>query len=948
MPTSLQSPISLKWDIGSQSLFLLFIAPLLITCTICVMTFVWLHNIHTAKLQSNIYALFSQHLDTQLANPKVTNENIEQSVASLLHTDQFESVVILDSAKNVLNSFGLPNKHRDFNWVNNHKSEYQHATHGHYVKLISRPGQQSLWIVATIDKTNSTLLFVQTLLWGLCCVFLCALLVVWFAIRCYKRLVFPLVRLHHELKQAINENFEFTLTPASQPLYAPLIATTQQLIEMNKGLQEGTQKYIEQATQELRESLETVEIQNIELDIARKNALQASADKSELLASTSHEIRTPLNGIVGFTHLLLKTQLDDQQRDYLATIEQSAQGLLTVINDVIDYSRLESGTMTFEYKPVNVRDMVCEVLQVFAPSANQNHQRLIQLIDPQIPTTLLGDPLRLKQVINNLIHCLASIDSTADIVIECAKQHKKGSKTGLQFAVKSPNCQLQEMVKQQIYATLSSQTTPISDAASIGLSIAKALAERMQGTIRFDNSEVDVAFYFSVDLGQAEAALDSGNHFDSSAVRVLVFDNHSLSRQETMLNLRTWDISPVIEQNPNNLRRAAITSRANLVILDYATDGRRFNKEKLENCLKELLTVDNLHIAVIAPSNIRRQIEHSGHWHDIHFLTRPLVRTELANIIKRISGLPETEPDHASGQHLKILVADDNPANSKLVTAFLQQANHNIRAVENGALALAAYKEDKPDIIFMDVQMPEMDGLQATSAIRELEQDNERTPIVALTANALPEQRARILMAGMDDYLTKPVSDDDLRHALHRWLDPKRKLSKTQTMPAITERSAPQIESQTSTTKPPPPPKIPDQTKPSKPDVKTTALPIGATFSLKKALSLTKNNQELAYDMLTMLAGELPDYRATISEALQTCNLTTLHEVIHKLKGGASYSGFISLTSQAQNADAKLSHANQMTTELNQEVLHLINAIDEALTFIESVDMRELFELSEP
>lgn len=936
MPTSLQSPISLKWDIGSKSLFLLFIAPLLITCTICVITFVWLHNSHTAKLQRNIYALFSQHLEAQAAKTSKDAKSIEQSVASLLHTDQFESISVLDSSKNVLYSHGLPSKHTDYHWITSFKDEYQHATHAHYVKQLTSIDNQPIWVVATINKTSSMLLFVQTLLWGLCCVFLCALLVVWFAIRCYKRLVFPLVRLNHELKQAINENFEFTLTPASHPLYAPLIATTQQLIEMNKGLREGTQKYIEQATQELRESLETVEIQNIELDIARKNALQASADKSELLASTSHEIRTPLNGIVGFSHLLLKTHLDDQQRDYLATIEQSAQGLLTVINDVVDYSRLESGTMTFEYKPVNVREMVCEVLQVFAPSANQNHQRLIQLIDPQIPVTLLGDPLRLKQVINNLIHCLASIDSTADIVIECAKQHKKGSKTGLQFAVKSPNCQLSESVKQQVYATLSSQTTPVSDAASIGLSIAKALAERMQGTIRFDNSEADVAFYFTIDLGQAEAALDTGSHFDSSGIRVLVFDNHPLSRQETVLNLRAWDISPAIEQNPSNLRRSAITSRANLVILDYATDGRRFNKEKLETCLKELLTVDNLHIAMIAPSNIRRQIENSNHWHDIHFLTRPLVRAELANIIKRISGMPETEPDSHDGQHLNILVADDNPANSKLVTAFLQQSNHVIRTVENGALALAAYQEDRPDIIFMDVQMPEMDGLQATAAIRELEHDDERTPIVALTANALPEQRARILMAGMDDYLTKPVSDDDLRHALHRWLDPKRKLSKTQSMPAIDAGTNQSADSA-----------LPAPEPTTTQIAATTRLPIGATFSLKKALLLTKNNQELAYDMLSMLAAELPEYKTTISNALAQTDLEKLHEVIHKLKGGASYSGFISLTSQAQNADAKLSQASELTSDLHQEVQHLLDAINEALEFIDSVDMKELFELSE-
>ncbi|HEY7774438.1 MAG TPA: response regulator [Marinagarivorans sp.] len=933
----LTSPI--KWDANGKPVLILIVAPIFLICALCVATFVVLHNNHRAELNRASHVFFGKYFEQQLAQlsggaPSV--EWFETHASAALHTGLYEHLALLDSNRQPIAHAGLPTSVSDYRWLSaKDLTQFKKRKRTYLAYPGTAPNGKTYWLVAAINNSPSRLLFFQTLLWGLACTFIAAVVIAWLAIRCHKQLITPITRLTQELKQGINENFDITLTTPRNNLYANLIQVVQQLLDMNKGLKEGTQQYIEQATQELRESLETVEIQNIELDIARKNALQASADKSELLATTSHEIRTPLNGILGFTNLLIKTELSDQQKDYLATIEQSAQGLLTVINDVIDFSRLESGTMTFEYKPVKIRAMVAEILQVYAPSANESHLRLIQLIDPSIPPTLLGDPLRLKQVLNNLIHCLVAIESSGDLIVECATQHKADSKIGLQFSLKNPTAQLTRSQQAQLKQAITSQgSLPVSDATGLGLTIARALAERMHGNIAVDFNTEGVTFFFRIELGQTETQLDPTRSIDTSGIRAVVCDNNPYSRQEIVIDLKAWDISPTIESNPDKLVRAISNARANLVILDFATDGRRFNKTRLENYLNELYAIPQLHVAVIAPSNIRRQIEKSGQWHDAHFITRPITQDAIVQLLRRISGSPDDVETLFENQELKILVADDNPANTKLVCAFLQQKNHAIHAVANGRLAVDAFIESTPDIIFMDVQMPEMDGLQATLAIREYELQHQlnRVPIVALTANALPEQRAKILMSGMDDYLTKPVSDHDLKHALHRWVDPFSASQKSKAASTLQNQEP-------SVSLPPDETKLPETTA-----APTNNAPSESTFSLQANLELTKGNHALAKEMYEMLLKDLAVFRKSIAAALAEHDVHTLSATIHKLRGGLSYSGFIKLSKQCALTDNQLTTQGELSPVVRSEIAQLLSDLDDALQFAEQMDAAVLFE----
>ena len=912
MPASSQP----QWDAPGKTILTLFMVPIFITCLLCVITFTVLHNLHTKALTTAanqfVNEYFKYHI-AALSHPQSIQTWFNEHTSILLYTGQYEHFALLDEQGNLLAQSGLPQNHDHTEWFSPTVEIMQHHNHTHISSHYKAADGTGFWVITTINNAYQTVLFLKTLLWGLSCTFVTALVLAWLAIRCHKQLIEPLHTLTHELKQACNGNTEVELSQPKNPIYTLLVKSARQLLAIHRDLQESTQHHIEQATHELRESLETVEIQNIELDFARKKALQASADKSELLAATSHEIRTPLNGILGFTHLLLKTELSDQQQDYLATIEQSAQGLLTVINDIIDYSRLESGSMSFEYKPVNIRETITEILQVYAPSANENHLRLIQWIDPNIPSNLLGDPLRLKQVLNNLIHCVIGIESSGDLIIESAIINESDSKIRLQFVIINPSAHISNKQKAQLQAALSNPShIQIGHAASIGLTIAKTLAERMRGQIEALFGNDSIAFTFTIELGLPEIPTGNTVLIAQQNVRALVCDANPNSQKELILDLRYWNIHPATESNPERLIPRILQTKTNVVFIDCITQGQGFNKAHLLKQLEQLQQLEHLHIAVIAPSNIRRQIEADITSSNVYFILRPIVRASISQALQRVSGIPQHSPTIEPKSQIHILVADDNPANSKLVCAFLQQDNHIITTAENGQQALDAFITHKPDIIFMDVQMPEMDGLQATMAIRKIEAPDQRVPIVALTANALTEQRARILMAGIDDYLTKPVSDTDLQHALKRWV------------------KAAKAEQPIS---PPPPIKLTPLNE------KKIPSPIQPTFSLHESLCLTKGNAELARDMLSALIEELPDFKVSINAAIHEANTTALSDAIHKLNGGAAYCGLIKLKAAANHAD-KITHEGELLHAAGQ----LLHCIEEAIVFCSELDIDSLFD----
>lgn len=925
----------IKRDSPITQILRLFVIPIFAACTLCVISFILLHKFYAQNITNTSNQFLLSYFEQLALNDEknaFTDAGFQKHANIILQTGVFEGLSLLNHQKDPISHAGLPHVKYRYQWVVNDTLKRTHKNHTHSAMSILLPSGNRYWLVATVNDTAQNLLFSQILLWGLIVTLILGFVVVSLALRSYHQFVTPINQLTAELKSAANGNFHQRLTQPKTSLYLDLVNKAQHLLEINKGLKEGMHKHTEQATKELRESLETVEIQNIELDLARKNAIKISENKSELLANTSHEIRTPLNGILGFTHLLLKTPLNDQQKDYLATIEQSAQGLLTVINDIIDYSRLETGVMSFEYKPVNIRSLISEVLQIYAPSANESHLKLIQLIDPKIPPTLLGDPLRLKQVVNNLIHCVIALAPSGNLIIESRLKEKNDSKWVLCFTIKNPTTTISGPNKQQLQAALNQQKhLQIGDAASIGLAIAKALTERMQGTIVIEEHDETLSFTFTVELGQAQSHEAQHLPFNADKIKALVFDDNPWSCREITEKLESWEIksavmSPRKWANDNSSKiNAQIDwiqdNQINLAIIDCITDGRRFNTETLAQLVKILLQAPQLHIAIIAASNIRRQLEKNSDWGGaVNFITRPLLNEPIIQLLQKVAGLPNEPAIKINNPPLTILIADDNPANLKLVCAFLDAPHHKLITAQNGQEAIEAFKTYEPDIIFMDVQMPTIDGLKATQAIRQLENTKKRTPIIALTANAMPEQRSRILMAGMDDYLTKPVSDEDLNNALKRW---------QQQTPTLIESSKNSATTSIQT------------------EIKTKNT-INKIFSLNESLALTKNNPTLAKDMLLMQLNELPECIHDIQTALKKNDFKTLLDVIHKLRGGCAYTGLLDLRAQCIETDNALqSVVSALDSSQSQKVKDLLLSIERAIDFTQSIDLDALFTTDE-
>ncbi len=913
----------------------MFVMPIVMTCTFCIAIFIAVHIQYRQQMDIATEEFTRTYFNAELSTSNNTipvTKWFEKTAIRLLQSGNYESFILLDEQAKKLSHVGRPHVERylEDKTKRTFRDMLNRNNHSYNSTLLTYIDDQQYWIITNTNYQWHTILFLKTLIWGLLGILAIAVLTLKFLSIFQRELISPINHLNAELNKIINSDLPHSLSAPESTSYIGLTNTINKLIEINQDLKNSLYSSIENATQEIRETLESVEIQNIELDMERKKAQQISTIKSELLASTSHEIRTPLNGILGFTQLLLKTSLNDSQKDYLTTIEQSAQSLLMVINDILDYSRLETDTMSLEYKPINVRELIGELFQFYAPSANESHLRLIQWASPDLPDSLLGDPLRLRQVLNNLIHYLISLNNWGDLIVETHITEKHDSKVTLAFRIFNPALEITAQQKSLLESALKSPRSLPTGNSGMGLMIAQTLAERMRGKIELQAQD-SLILEFTIELGLATNSVENTS-FAHRNIQALICDANPHSQKELKIELLRYGISAAIEPQLSQLALSIRQKNINLILLDCASQGRSFNKTQVLAHLESILNFHRITIAIIAPSNIRRQLEKDLQNNNIFFIQRPLLGAAMIQLLQTATGLP-TESMTTPSKHLRILIADDNPSNSKLVQTFLQQLGHITHTVENGAEAIEIFINDKPDIIFMDVQMPLMDGLQATMAIRQHEKNGQRIPIIALTANTQSEQRARILRAGMDDYLTKPVSADDLKHALNRWekYSPNSATSageNSETPKEISAIASPKYRAVTSA-----------QISTNTEETQTTRQN-REIFSLKESLRLTNHNAQLAHDMAAQLLRELPIFKKTIENP--NTNSTELIVAIHKLNGAAAYSGFLTLKKITSEADSALQ--KNSTIEQQYYAKAVVNAIDAVLFFEEENDIAALFE----
>lgn len=668
------------------------------------------------------------------------------------------------------------------------------------------------------------------------------------------------------------------------------------------------QHSIDQATSDLRETLEQLEIQNVELDIAKKRAQEAARVKSEFLANMSHELRTPLNGVIGFTRQMLKTQLTNSQTDYLQTIEKSAKNLLNIINDILDFSKLEAGKLALENIPFDFQESLEEVVSLQATSAHEKGLELTLKIDPKIPPGLVGDSLRIQQVLTNLVGNSIKFTEHGNIDISVELRSQKEDTVELQFMVRDTGIGISERQQAQLFQAFSQADASISrryGGTGLGLVITQKLVSQMGGEISLTSRlHQGSTFWFTLRLSATDMPVSE------------LVDTESLKQRSLLLVEPNMQAASVMQQILVQ-EGLIVTYRSSLPdeeeSYDYVLLNLAPNKEhetaEVEKRVEQAMRCAP-HVVVGTPSTTLALSDHLIQKYPIHCITKPLSRKRLLQTLTANQDSLPTLPNvvlQSETLPLTVMAVDDNPANLKLISALLQERVEKVVTSTNGLDAVKQAKVQAFDIILMDIQMPHMDGVTACEEIKKTEL-NAKTPVIAVTAHAMSGERDRLLNAGMDDYLTKPIEEHVLQQVLVHWspLTDEEKIEKI--APSYIE---------------------PEQETPA-PSSPATAQNISIDWDA--ALKQSANKVDLAKDMLQMLVDFIPEVEEIVEQALEQEDFPRedLIQVVHKLHGSSSYCGVPTLKQlcatleQALRSGASIDDIEPEIFELQDEMTKVI------------------------
>ena len=537
-----------------------------------------------------------------------------------------------------------------------------------------------------------------------------------------------------------------------------------------------------------------VEARTEELNKAKKAAETASMAKSQFLANMSHEIRTPMNGILGMTELLLGTALAEKPRRFAETIHHSGEALLEIINDILDFSKIEAGKLELESIAFDLHDVVQDVAEMFAEHAHNKGLELACHIHTDVPLRINGDPGRLRQILINVVSNAVKFTERGEVIVEVERMPGDGAESGardcrLYFSVTDTGIGIEPETAKSLFQSFTqadSSTTRKYGGTGLGLAISKQLVEMMGGEIGLRSEPgKGSCFHFSMRTNIADGLVPAAGapREELNGLRVLIAEDNPTNRTILHNQVTGWGMSDGSAEHgvqALDMLRAAAARGApyDLAIIDMKMPG--MDGVELARAIKADPTVSGVRLIMLSSIMSPGEVASARQAGIVAYLSKPVRQTDLRRAISEaVGGSPQTPQLAVMNEErrcidARVLLVEDSAVNQEVALAMLKSFGCEVQLANNGRDAVAALYRGRFDLILMDCQMPEMDGFEATRAIRELEAARAATaariPIVALTANAMGGDRARCLAAGMDDYLAKPFKKEQLWSVLTNWI----------------------------------------------------------------------------------------------------------------------------------------------------------------------------------